>query len=339
MQVLVTGAAGRIGAHLTHLLLGMGHQVRGFVLPGDPRAEQIRAPGVELVFGRLEDDKALTAAAQGVDAIYHLGGALTSRGNSDQEFFDLNVRTTFTLLMAARDAGSRLQRFVYASSDAVYVPGMGGVPHFLPVDETHPRLTGSVYAGSKAAAEDLCLSFWRTFGVPTTILRFGATADAEELVKPNSVFARWLFLHEAIAHLERSGGPSPALEVLRGLDDGEDRLVVFTDLQGRPEVRQWGDARDVASGCARVLEAPGAPGEAFNLGGVSPFGTDALIEHLSRRLGLACVTARLPTARAAWYISSAKARGVLGYAPRWTVFDMVDDALGVASEQSVAGGE
>src|SRR5579871_2106910 len=123
MQILVTGAAGRIGTHLTGLLLQMGHQVRAFVLPGDERAGRIRAPGVELVFGRLEDDAALTAAAQGIDAIYHLGGALTSRGNSDQEFFDLNVRTTFTLLLAARDAGARLQRFVYASSDAVYVPG------------------------------------------------------------------------------------------------------------------------------------------------------------------------------------------------------------------------
>ena len=232
-----------------------------------------------------------------MDAIYHLGGALTSRGNSDHEFFDLNVRTTFTLLMAARNAGARLQRFVYASSDAVYLPGMGRAPQVMPVDETHPRLAGSVYAGSKAAAEDLCLSFWRTFGVPATILRFGATTDAEELVSRHSVFARWLFLHEAIAHLKRSGGPTAALEVLRGLDDDEDRLVVMADLEGRPEVRQWGDARDVASGCARVLDVPAAVGETFNLGGVAPFGSDALIEHLSKRLGLACVTARLPTAR------------------------------------------
>src|SRR5690242_6874211 len=100
MLVLVTGAAGRIGAHLTHLLVQAGHEVRAFVLPGDPRAELIRGQRVELVHGRLEDEAALSAATGDVEAIYHLGGALTSRGNSDQEFFDLNLRTTFVLLMA-----------------------------------------------------------------------------------------------------------------------------------------------------------------------------------------------------------------------------------------------
>lgn len=338
MLVLVTGAAGRIGAHLTHLLIDAGHQVRAFVLPNDPRADLIRTPGVELVQGRLEDDTALSAAASGVEAIYHLGGALTSRGNSDQEFFELNVRTTFVLLMAARAARNRLHRFIYASSDAVYLPGPAESSAALPVGETHARLAASVYGGSKVAAEDLCLSFWRAFGVPTTILRFGATADADELIQPKSVFARWLFLHEAIAHLERSSGPRAALDVLRGLDDGTDRLVVFADESGRPEVRQWGDARDVAAGCALALESPQAVGEAFNLGGVAPFAADVLAEYLSQRLAMQTVTARLPTARAAWHISSAKARGLLGYTPRWTIFEMVDDAL-ARSEQRVAGGQ
>jgi len=333
--ILVTGAAGRIGSHLTRLLVDAGHQVRAFAPPGDPRVERIRAPAVEIVPARLEDDAALTAAVAGVDAIYHLGGALTSRGNSDQEFFDLNVRTTFTLLMAARAAGPRVQRFVYASSDAVYLPGMRAGPCYLPIDESHPRLAGTVYGGSKVAAEDLCLSFWRGFGVPVTILRFGATADADELTTPDSVFARWLYLRAAIAQLEsnpsRDADVLASIEVLRGLDDADDHLVIFADREGRPEVRQWGDARDVAQGCARVLEVPRAVGETFNLGGVAPFGADALARHLADHTGMSCVTARLPVARAAWYLSSAKARGILGYAPRHTVFDMVDDAQKSAS--------
>ena len=148
------------------------------------------------------------------------------------------------------------------------------------------------------------------------------------------MFARWLFLHEAIAYLERSGGPAAALEALRGLDDGVDRLVIFADASGRPEVRQWGDARDVAAGCALALEPPQAVGEAFNLGGVAPFAVDVFAEYLSQRLGVQTVTARLPTVRQPWYISSAKARGVLGYTPRWTVFEMVDDAL-ARSKQGV----
>jgi nucleoside-diphosphate-sugar epimerase len=330
MRVLVTGAAGRIGSHLTRLLGDAGHQVRAFVLPGDPRAEHVRAPGVEMVHGRLEDDAALSAAMDGVDAVYHLGGALTSRGNSDQEFFDLNVRSTFTLLMAARAAAPRLQRFVYASSDAVYLPGTGGGPCYLPIDEAHPRLAATVYGGSKVAAEDLCFSFWRGFGVPVTVLRFGATANADELTARDSVFARWLFLRAAIAHLEANPLPSSditeSIRILRDLDDGEDHPVIFADRDGRPELRQWGDARDVAHGCARVLAVAGAVGEAFNLGGVAPFGADELGKHLGERLGVSPVTARLPIARPAWYISSAKARGILGYAPQRTVFAMVDEA-------------
>lgn len=338
MQVLVTGAAGRIGAHLTRLLTGVGHSVRGFVLPGDARAKDVDGPAVELVHGRLEDDSALSAAADGVGAIYHLGGALTSRGNSDQEFFDLNVRSTFTLLMAARQ-NQRLQHFVYASSDAVYLPRAGADANYLPIDEAHPRLAGTVYGASKVAAEDLCSSFWRGFGVPITILRFGATADADELIEPTSVFARWLYLRAAIAHLESTSNSdaqlASSLQVLRDLDDGADHIVVFADPDGRPEIRQWGDARDVAHGCARVLEVPGAIGEVFNLGGVAPFSSDELARYLSEHVGLSCRTARLPSARAAWYVSSAKARGVLGYAPRWTVFEMVDDALQAASLRTV----
>jgi UDP-glucose 4-epimerase len=337
MLILVTGAAGRIGAHLTRMLVSRGHQVRGFVLPDDPRTQLIQLPGVELWPGRLEDDAALKAAADGVEAIYHLGGALTSRYNSDQEFFDLNVRTTFTLLLAARAAGSRLRHFVYASSDAVYLPPRGANPAFLPIDETHPRFAASVYGGSKVASEDLCFSFWRGFGVPATVLRFGATADADELTNPRSVFARWLFVREAIADLNRTPSPGPdvsqSMQILRALDDprpdGPERVVILADLEGRPEVRQWGDARDVAGGCARVLDVDEAVGQAFNLGGVAPFSAAELGHHLATRLGLESVIARLPIARGAWYTSSARARGILGYAPRYTVFDMVDETAGV----------
>jgi nucleoside-diphosphate-sugar epimerase len=82
--------------------------------------------------------------------------------------------------------------------------------------------------------------------------------------------------------------------------------------------------RDVARGCVRVLEVPAAIGEAFNLGGTAPFAE--LGFHLAERLRMTCVTARLPIARVPWYISSAKARGILGYTPRHTVFSMVDEA-------------
>jgi UDP-glucose 4-epimerase len=329
--VLITGAAGRIGSHLTRALVRRDHQVRAFVLPGDPRAAGIAGPNVEIVPGRLQDADSVTAVARGVDAVYHLGGALTSRGNSDEEFFEFNLRGTFNLLMAVRAHAPRIQRFVYASSDAVYWRGQTASACYLPVDESHPRLAGTVYGASKIGAEELCLTFWRGHGIPVTILRFGATADASELIDPDGVFGPWLFLRPAIRSLSLVKDPSvdqiESLQILRGLDERTEHLVIQADRDGRPNVRQLGDARDVADGCARVLDVAAAVGEAFNLGGVAPYAADELVKHVAGRLKRPYHWARLPIARSPWYVSSAKARGILGYEPRRTVFDMVDEAI------------
>ena len=196
--MLVTGAAGRIGTHLTRALVLNGHKVRAFVLPGDPKARIIADPQVEFVYGRLEDPETVTEAARCVDAVFHLGGALTSRGNTDEEFFEMNLRGTFNLLMAVRAHAPAIRHFVYASSDAVYWKGSTAGACYLPVDEAHPRLSGTVYGASKIGAEEMCMTFWRGFGIPATLLRFGATFDAGELIDPKGVPGREFFLHQLI---------------------------------------------------------------------------------------------------------------------------------------------
>lgn len=327
MKILITGAAGRIGAHLTRACLEAGHEVRAFVVPGDPRAGSIRLPGVEVVEGDLRDRDTLWRIATGVDAIAHLAGALTSRGNTDREFIDLNLNATFDLLVAARAGSPNLQRFVYASSDAVYA---GGSIASLPIDETAPVQPSSVYGASKAGAEQLCLSFWRSEGFPTTILRFGATCDAEELIDPGSVFARWLYLHAARDFLASLQARSPAqeqtLRILESFATGPDKLIALTDMTMHPEVRQWGDARDVAGGCLRALLEPVALGEVFDLGGADPFTTVQLARYISAHTGMPSILAPVPTARAPWYLSSAKAARLLHYSPR-SIYTMVDEAL------------
>ncbi|HET9659834.1 MAG TPA: NAD(P)-dependent oxidoreductase [Thermomicrobiales bacterium] len=329
MKILITGAAGRIGAHLTRACLDAGHEVRAFVVPGDPRAELIRLTDVELVEGDLCDREMLQRITTRVDAIAHLAGALTSRGNTDREFIDLNLNATFDLLVAARAGSPNLQRFAYASSDAVY--NTGGPAESLPIDETTPVRPGSVYGASKTGAEQLCLSFWRSEGFPATILRFGATCDAGELIDPDSVFARWLYLHAARDFLASLPARSPAQEqtlgILESFDTGPDKLIALTDLTMHPEVRQWGDARDVAAGCLRALTEPAAIGEIFDLGGAAPFTTVELARHISSRTGMPSILAPVPTARPPWYLSSAKAERLLGYGPPRTVFAMVDEAI------------
>jgi UDP-glucose 4-epimerase len=345
--ILVTGAAGRIGAHLTRALVRQGHHVRALVLPNDARTALIHNRNVELVEGQLEDRAVVEGAATNVDAVYHLGAALTSRGNTDEEFFECNLRGTFNLLMAVRERAARCQRFAYASSDAVYWGGGNAPAQFLPVDESHPRAPGTVYGASKLAAEELCLTFWRGFGIPVCILRFGATADAHELLDPTGVFSPFLYLRSAMRALtpgQEAGvvrlvgsdprGPSneqlEALAALRAVDDGTEKLLVQQDLEGHPVVRQLGDARDVAEGILPVLERPEAVGETFNIGARAPFSMAEVVQYVANRTGLPVVSARLPTARGPWYISSAKARGMLGYEPARSVFDMLDEALNVS---------
>src|SRR5436190_225753 len=202
MKVLVTGAAGRMGAHLTRLLTDKGHEVRAYVLPGDPNNQSIDGPGVEIVEGRLEDAEAVGAAVESVDAIVALGGALTSRLASDQQFVDVNYMGTFNLLQAARHRAPGISRFIYASSDAVYWSPLSSGPAFLPLDETHVRQPGTIYGATKYGAEEMSLTFWRAYGIPSTIIRPTATADAWELIEPDSVFGRRMFVQGAIRFYE-----------------------------------------------------------------------------------------------------------------------------------------
>jgi UDP-glucose 4-epimerase len=335
MFVLVTGATGRIGSRITQALVRQGHRVRAFAGADHPRAGLIAGPQVEFAPGRLEDVEAVNAACRGVDAVYHLAAGLGSRGHTEEQIFEFNLRGTFNMLRAVRDYAPGCTRFVYVSSDAVYWNRGNLDACFLPIDESHPRLAGSLYGAAKIGCEELCLTFMRAWGIPVTILRFGATANADELINPQGRFALWLFLRQAIA--AGSSQPNPdadqqeALRVLKSLDNGAEQLFITCDTQGRPEIRQWADARDVAEGAVLALTNPAAVGEVFNLGGPAPFGADEQVKYMAEKLKLPYVPARLPTARRPWYISSAKARGILGYQPRWSIFDMIDDAVSHAA--------
>ena len=331
MRILVTGATGRIGVRLTQALVREGHTVRAFAAPDHPRAHLIAGPKVEFSLGRLENVESVYVAVKDVDAVYHLAAGLGSRGASEEQIFDLGLRGTFNMLRAVRDVAPGCRRFAYASSDAVHWQDLSTGACYLPIDEAHPRLAGSVYGAVKIGCEELCLQFMRSYGIPVTILRFGATTEPPELVDESSRFAHWIHLQSAIRFYDRLTAPSPAqaetLRILHELDDGTPALLIETDLDGTPEVRQWGDARDVAEGCVLALGNAAAVGETFLLGGVAPFTTDELMTYMAERLKRPAVRAALPTARQPWYISSAKAKGILGYQPRHGIFDMVDEAV------------
>lgn len=331
MTVLVTGATGRIGRHTVRGYLADGEAVRALVLPGDPGGADLEASGVEVVVGALTDREALARATDGVAVVCHLAAALTSRGHADDDFFESNLHGTYELLQAVRANAPGLRRLVYVSSDAVYWSGLLTPADVLPVDETHPRRPGSVYGATKLGAEELCLTFQRAYGVPVSIMRPTATADAGELLEHEGPFGRRLFVRGMIAFLERHTSLDEAsrvlLDALRGIDDGRARLYVVADAEGRTSLSTLNDARDAAEGLRLIAASEASLGEAFNVGPAAGYAERDLVERLGERLGLPVSTIRTPFARPDWVVSSEKAMTMLGYAPKRTVFDMLDEAL------------
>jgi len=330
MLVLVTGATGRIGAHLTQQLIGAGHTVRALAMPGDPRVPVIERPGIEVIIGHLQDAAALRHAVAGVNAVVHLAAALPARGHTDNDFLEVNLRGTYDLLCAVRDHAPDVRRFTYVSSDTVYSAAPGAVD--VTFEESTPKRPDSVYGASKAAAEEFCFTFQRLYGIPVTVVRPGGTCDADELITPGSVFARQLFVRDAIAAMAARANPSSELVAsiarLRELHDGTDRqLFVHADLTGTPEICHWGAASDVAAGCILTIGNERAIGEVFNLPGPSPFSKGELVRYIAERTGYPFVEARLPWAGEPQRISHARASTLLGYQPRYTVFDLVDAAV------------
>ncbi|MEZ4679857.1 MAG: NAD(P)-dependent oxidoreductase [Caldilineaceae bacterium] len=325
MNILVTGATGRIGHHLVNLLAARGDSVRALVMPGDPLRARITDPAVEIVEGLLTDRAQLLPAVDGVDAVFHLG-ALLPQGRTADELFETNVRGTFNLLEALLPHADHIQRFVFASTDNVYPDSQG--LRYLPVDEHHPRLNNDPYGLSKILGEDMCWSYMRRCGLPVAIPRFGLTLAGEELVNPQGIRAPFYVLQPFLARLKQIADPDPidqaAIRVLEAADQGDPQLVIARDPAGRPNMELINDPRNVAEGLPLLLDNPAAVGETFHLMAPHAFGYDTFVAHLAKLTGWPVVEVTV-----SWTLhldfSIAKARAVLGYRPSRDIFQMVDD--------------
>ena len=161
-SVLVTGANGFIGSHLTERLVAGGLKVRCLVRP-ESDLRWLEGLPVTLVRGDLMETDTLVQAAKGVDTVFHLAGRVKSP--DDEGFYKANVVGTVNLLKAVAQAAPKLNRFVYVSSQAAVGPSPGG--RLLSEDDPCHPITP--YGASKLAAEEAIQAF-RT-QVPITIIR------------------------------------------------------------------------------------------------------------------------------------------------------------------------
>lgn len=325
MKILVTGATGRIGSRLVAELLRRNHQVRAFVLPGDPLRERVERQGVEIVEGQLTVRDSLVPAVEGVEAVYHLG-ALLPQGRTSDEIFATNVVGTYNLLETLAPHASRIKRFILASTDNVYWNPNGAL--YLPVDEQHPRINDDPYGMSKILCEDMCWNYMRRCGLPVTIPRFGVTLACDELLSPTSIWAEKLYLPGFLKLLKSkpvlSREEHKTVEKLEDFDPLEPRPVIAYDPQGVVGTEMVNDPRNLAEGLVLLLEKEVAVGQVFHLMAAQPFAHDELVRYISKVTGWPHIEVTVSEV-VHWELSIAKARAMLGYNPTRDVFQMVDE--------------
>ncbi len=173
MKVLVTGADGFIGSHLTEMLLDMGCDVRAFVwynsfgswgwLDTLPKEEQ---DALDVVMGDVRDPSSVMRSMQGVDCVFHLAAliAIPYSYAAPDAYVDTNIKGTLNVLNAARALG--ISRVMITSTSEVY-----GTAQYIPIDEKHPYQGQSPYSATKIGADRLAESYYRSFQVPLTIVR------------------------------------------------------------------------------------------------------------------------------------------------------------------------
>ncbi len=195
LTVVVTGAGGFIGSHLTARLVREGAKVRAFVhynSRGDPGhlrefADDVREH-LEVVAGDVRDASRVAEIVRGADVVFHLAALIGIPYSylSPRDVVATNVEGTLNVLEAVRNAG--VGRLIHTSTSEVY-----GTARYAPIDEAHPLQGQSPYSATKIGADKLVESYHRAFGVPVTTVRpfntFGPRQSARAVIPATIVQA------------------------------------------------------------------------------------------------------------------------------------------------------
>ncbi|MBQ5754320.1 MAG: SDR family oxidoreductase [Oscillospiraceae bacterium] len=171
--VLVTGADGFIGSHLTEELVKKGEKVKAFCYYNsfgnwgwiDTLPKEIKSE-IEVFMGDIRDPNGVRTAMEGMDVVYHLAAliAIPFSYHSPDSYVDTNIKGTLNVLNAARTLETG--RLLVTSTSEVY-----GTAQYVPIDEKHPYQGQSPYSATKIGADRLAESFYRSFNLPVTIVR------------------------------------------------------------------------------------------------------------------------------------------------------------------------
>jgi len=343
-RVLITGGAGFIGSHLADEMLSHGYSVRVLdnLSPQVHGQEQQRPeylnPEVELIVGDVRDPQAVEKALQGVDAVYHFA-ARVGVGQSMYEiadYTDVNNRGTAVLLEALLQ--KPVERLIVASSMSLYGEGLYRDPQGkvavgierpieqlkardwevrnadgepltpIPTPETKPPALASVYALSKYDQERLCLITGRAYGISAVALRFFNVFGTRQALSNPYTGVLAIF---ASRFLNRK---APLVN-----EDGHQQ-------------RDFVSVYDIAQACRLALEVPEADGGVFNVGSGRKYSILEIADRMAKVLGIDIspeVTGKYRVGDIRHcFADITLARNVLGYQPRVTLDDGLEELAG-----------
>jgi dTDP-glucose 4,6-dehydratase len=297
-KILVTGADGFIGSHLTEALVRAGHDVRAFVLYNsfnswgwlDRCVPDVKGK-FEVFAGDVRDPNGVRTALKGCDAVLHLAAliAIPYSYHSPDTYVDTNIKGTLNIVQAARDLG--VGKVVQTSTSEVY-----GTARFVPITEDHPLQGQSPYSASKIGADQIAMSFHASFGTPVTLLRpfntYGPRQSARAVIPT----------------------------VITQIAAGRRRIK----LGAVHPTRDFNFVADTVAGFIAALESDRGVGEVINLGSnfeISIGDTaHAIAEAMGVSIEIVTDDQRLRPEKSEverLWASNARARELLGWAPRY----------------------
>ena len=257
-RVVVTGAGGFIGSHLTERLVTLGAETTAF-LRYNSRAEtglledcpeDVRTQ-IHVVWGDLRDPDSVRRALNKAEVVFHLGAlvGIPYSYESPRQYVDANVLGTLNVLEAVRSA--EVGRLVQTSTSEVY-----GTPLYTPIDEKHPLQGQSPYSATKIGADKLAESFYRTYALPVTTLRpfntFGPRQSARAIL--------------------------PTI-IRQALEQSDVRLGNLAP------VRDMNFVADTVDGFVRIARCDAALGRVVNIGSGKGLTVGSMVDGVSKALG------------------------------------------------------
>jgi len=230
MKILITGALGFVGSHLTEKYVNEGHTVIGVDSLFSGSAINVKhvldCINFRLELGDIRDKEFLLRLMDGVDCVFHLAAQVhVGRSMTEPEMtWDINVNGTQNVLETARSCG--VKKIIHASSSEVY-----GSAQFVPMDGTHPLDAPHPYGASKTAGDRMCFAYQRTYNMDIVIVRpfniFGPRQRDDNYGGVVSIFAR-MILQDIPPVVYGDGSQGREYTYVTDVVDAYDRIMKYT---------------------------------------------------------------------------------------------------------------